>query len=82
MSFTKGCYPGQEPVARLHYRGHANRTLRVLERDARPGAEIRHGGRVVGRVTSSVPGLSLAYVRTDVPEDADLKIDGSPARLH
>jgi folate-binding protein YgfZ len=25
VSFTKGCYPGQEPVARLHYRGHANR---------------------------------------------------------
>ena len=31
VSFTKGCYPGQEPIARLHYRGHANRTLRVLE---------------------------------------------------
>ena len=30
ISFTKGCYPGQEPVARLHYRGHANRRLRVL----------------------------------------------------
>ena len=30
ISFTKGCYPGQEPVARLHYRGHANRGLRVL----------------------------------------------------
>ena len=31
ISFTKGCYPGQEPIARLHYRGHANRGLRVLE---------------------------------------------------
>ena len=31
VSFTKGCYPGQEPVARLHYRGHANRGLRVLD---------------------------------------------------
>ena len=31
ISFTKGCYPGQEPVARLHYRGHPNRGLRVLE---------------------------------------------------
>ena len=30
ISFTKGCYPGQEPVARLHYRGHPNRGLRVL----------------------------------------------------
>src|SRR5262249_45172923 len=31
VSFTKGCYPGQEPVARLHWRGHPNRGLRVLE---------------------------------------------------
>ena len=31
VSFTKGCYPGQEPVARLQYRGHANRGLRGLE---------------------------------------------------
>ena len=30
VSLTKGCYPGQEPIARLHYRGHANRSLRVL----------------------------------------------------
>ena len=33
VSFTKGCYPGQEPIARLHYRGHANRGLRVLRLD-------------------------------------------------
>src|SRR5439155_20536714 len=33
VSFTKGCYPGQEPIARLHYRGHANRALRVFELD-------------------------------------------------
>ena len=36
VSFTKGCYPGQEPIARLHYRGRPNRRLRVLEvEDAR-----------------------------------------------
>ena len=34
ISFTKGCYPGQEPVARLRHRGHANRRLRVLVVDA------------------------------------------------
>ncbi len=33
VSFSKGCYPGQEPVARLHYRGHPNRELRVVELD-------------------------------------------------
>jgi folate-binding protein YgfZ len=74
ISFTKGCYPGQEPVARLHYRGHANRGLRVLHVDAAPGAELRHGGRVVGRVTSAVPGVALAYVRREVPADAELEI--------
>jgi tRNA-modifying protein YgfZ len=82
VSFTKGCYPGQEPIARLHYRGHANRTLRVLDVEAQPGDEIHHGGRPVGRVTSSVQGLALAYVRTDVPADAELEINGRIARLH
>jgi|SRR5215218_11390602 len=74
ISFSKGCYPGQEPVARLHHRGHANRGLRVLEMDAVPGAEIRHQGRVVGRVTSAVPGAALAYVRVEVPADAELEL--------
>src|SRR5436190_8200233 len=57
VSFTRGCYPGQEPVARLHYRGHANRTLRVLELDGDelPGedAQLLHGDKVGGRVTSA-----------------------------
>jgi folate-binding protein YgfZ len=82
ISFEKGCYPGQEPVARLHYRGHANQTLRVLDVDAAPGAEIRHAEKVVGRVTSAVPGLALGYVRVDVPQDAELSVAGEPARLH
>ena len=46
VSFTKGCYPGQEPLARLQHRGHVNRSLRVLELDgepARPADEIVHG---------------------------------------
>ena len=33
ISFTKGCYPGQEPIARLHYRGHVNRKLQVVQLD-------------------------------------------------
>jgi folate-binding protein YgfZ len=74
VSFTKGCYPGQEPIARLRHRGKVNRRLRVLEVDsAQPGDEIRLGDKVVGRVTSAVPGRALAYVRTEVPEDAELK---------
>jgi folate-binding protein YgfZ len=81
VSFEKGCYPGQEPIARLHYRGKANRALRVLEVEGTPeaDAEVRHGDRVVGRVTSSVPGLALAYVRTDVPPDAELAVGDATA---
>jgi tRNA-modifying protein YgfZ len=83
VSFTKGCYPGQEPIARLHYRGHPNRRLRVLEvADAKPGEEILHDGKTVGRVTSAVPGRALGYVRREVPEDAGLQIGGADARLH
>jgi tRNA-modifying protein YgfZ len=81
VSFTKGCYPGQEPIARLHYRGKAYRELRVLEVEGapEPDSEVKAGDKVVGRVTSSVLGLALAYVRTDVPADAELTVDGATA---
>ncbi len=83
VSFTKGCYPGQEPIARLRHRGHVNRRLRVLEvASARPGDEIAHDGKPVGRVTSAVPGLALGYVRTEVPDGAELSVGGADARLH
>ena len=80
ISFTKGCFPGQEPIARLHYRGHANRELRVLEIEAaQPGDDVRFGDKVVGRVTSAVEDLALAYVRTEVPDGADVDVAGRPA---
>jgi folate-binding protein YgfZ len=83
VSFTKGCYPGQEPIARLHYRGRPNRRLRILEvADASPGDEIVLGGKTVGRVTSAVSGRALGYVRREVPDDAVLEIGGAEARLH
>ena len=82
ISFTKGCFPGQEPIARLRYRGHPNRTLRVLEVEhAEPGDELVWQGKAVGRVTSAVPGRALAYVRTEVPDEAVLEIAGAKARL-
>lgn len=81
ISFTKGCFPGQEPIARLHYRGHVNRRLRVLEvESAQPGDEVVWDDKKVGRVTSAVQGVALAYVRTEVPDDADLQIAGATAR--
>jgi len=75
VSFTKGCYPGQEPIARLHYRGKVNRSLRVLVVEgAEPGDEVRHTDKVVGRITSAVTDRALGYVRVDVPEDAELAV--------
>jgi tRNA-modifying protein YgfZ len=83
ISFDKGCFPGQEPVARQRYRGKVNRRLRVLELEglAAPGTPVVHGEKDVGRVTSAVPGLALAYVRVEVPDDASLSVDGAAARL-
>ena len=88
VSFTKGCYPGQEPIARLHYRGHANRGLRVLEITGgelpEHDAEVVYGGKPVGRITSAARDggsiVALAYVRVEVPENADLEVESSKAR--
>jgi folate-binding protein YgfZ len=91
VSLTKGCYPGQEPIARLHYRGHANRGLRVLavEGEELPAAdaELSLDEKVVGRVTSAARAnggiVALAYVRAEVPADAELALGRSKARpLH
>jgi folate-binding protein YgfZ len=91
ISFTKGCYPGQEPVARLHYRGHPNRGLRVLELEGGElpayDAELSLDGKAVGRITSAVADgdgvLALAYVRREVPDDAVLSHGSlSATQLH
>ena len=82
VSFTKGCYPGQEPIARLHYRGKVNRRLRRLVLEGEPsGDELVLDGKVVGRITSRADGRALGYVRTEVPEDAELTAGAAVARL-
>jgi folate-binding protein YgfZ len=83
VSFSKGCYPGQEPIARQHHRGKLNRRLRVLAVDGtvEPDDEIVYAGKSVGRITSAVPGTALGYVRVEVPESAVLEVDGRTARL-
>ena len=74
VSFTKGCYVGQETVARLFYRGKPNRSLRGLRlaMPAHTGAEIMLGDRSVGRVGSvaqspSLGAIALALVRREAP---------------
>lgn len=68
VSFEKGCYPGQETVARMHYRGHPNKALYrlVIENSEMvPGAEISQNEKAVGTITSV----------------ASLRVDGSVAAL-
>jgi aminomethyltransferase len=58
VSFEKGCYPGQETVAKMHYRGHPNRTLYRLAIEGPPPApdtEIVQGEKKVGYLTSIAP---------------------------
>lgn len=83
VSMTKGCYPGQEPIARQHYRGKVNRTLRVLdiEGDAEPEEELTRDGKVVGRVTSVADGVALGYVRTEVEGGALLSLGSGRAKV-
>jgi tRNA-modifying protein YgfZ len=81
VSFTKGCYVGQETVARLHYRGKPNRHLRGLQlsEPVERGAELRLGERAVGRLGSSVlsPALGpigLALVRREAEPGASVAV--------
>lgn len=72
ISYTKGCYLGQEPIVMARDRGHVNRTLRGVKIEGGeavpPGARLFHDGTEVGQVTSSVVSprlgpIALAYVR-------------------
>jgi len=90
ISFTKGCYLGQETVARIDALGHVNRRLVGLTtaRAVPAGAEVRCSGAAVARVTSScfsprlAAGLGLAIVPLKaLASDQPLDIDGQPAQV-
>lgn len=82
ISFTKGCYTGQETVARIHFRGHVNRHLRGLRYDDANIIPTSTGlqdasGKVVGEVRSSVVsprlgGIALAMVRREVESGSEI----------
>jgi folate-binding protein YgfZ len=91
LSTIKGCYVGQETVARIHFRGHVNRVLRPLRfEDAGPaeglvGRELFSDGGKVGAVTSAVDHpalgpLGIGLVRVEVATGATLEVaDGGKA---
>jgi tRNA-modifying protein YgfZ len=79
VSFTKGCFVGQELVCRIDTRGRVNRYLRRVRfdtvspaGDAARGAAVVAGDKVVGELTSSAGGLALAMVRREVEPPADV----------
>jgi folate-binding protein YgfZ len=90
VSFTKGCYIGQETVARLHYKGRPNRHLRGLRLSApaAPGAELRLGEKEVGQlggsaVSPALGPIGLAIVRREAEPGTELAVgeDGVTAQV-
>jgi tRNA-modifying protein YgfZ len=83
ISYTKGCYIGQETVARVHFRGHVNRFLRRIRFVTRPappkGAElVDETGKVIGDIRSSAlsprfGGVALGMVRREVSPGTTLQ---------
>jgi tRNA-modifying protein YgfZ len=90
VSFTKGCYIGQETVARLHYKGKPNKHLRGLRLSgaAAPGAALRLGDKEVGTLGGAVVSpahgpIGLAIVRREAEPGAELTVgeDGVTAEV-
>jgi len=84
VSFAKGCYLGQETVARAQHRGRVNRVLRGLAADAplTVGAEVRLGDRAVGTVTSVARSprfgeIALAILRREAEPGARVSVGGA-----
>ena len=88
VSFEKGCYVGQETVARLHYRGKPNRHLRGLRLSApvERRAQILLGDRVVGQVGSTCVSprlgpIALALVRREAAPGDAVTVDGADGEV-
>lgn len=80
-SVKKGCYPGQEIVARTHFLGQAKRGLVLLQSDAElaTGSDVSQDGQRLGQVVSSAPGWALA-VMGEVAMDTTLESQGIEIR--
>lgn len=86
VSFTKGCYVGQETVARLHYKGRPNRHLRglLLSEGAEPGAPVTAGDREVGSIGSVCVSpargpIALAVLRREVEPGQEVAVGAGGA---
>ncbi|MCJ0824644.1 folate-binding protein [Luteimonas sp. 50] len=81
-SVKKGCYPGQEIVARTHFLGQAKRGLALLDADGPllVGSEVGDGERALGTIVSSVGGLALAVLPLERNPAATLAVAGVAVR--
>ena len=79
-SVKKGCYPGQEIVARTHFLGKAKRALQLLRvGDGTPsGAQVQQNGAAIGTVASVAGDLALAVLPLEIASDP-LSVDGVDA---
>lgn len=91
ISYNKGCYIGQEIIARIHFRGHVAKQLTglILEEEVEPNAELKSiEGKNAGKVTSVVYSpklnkfIALAFVRFEfLTEGTELRIGETPAKV-
>ena len=81
-SVKKGCYPGQEIVARTHFLGQAKRGLVLLEAHASlvAGSPVRVGGADAGTVVSTAGTLALAVLPLERDASAPIEVAGATAR--
>jgi folate-binding protein YgfZ len=88
VSFTKGCYVGQEPVARMFHKGHPNRHLRALRLSApvEAGTPMTAAGKEVGRVTSAAVSpvhgpIALGILRREVQPGDEVDAGSATAKV-
>ena len=83
VHYEKGCYLGQEAMAKIHFRGKVNRRLVRLDAEGplTPGEELYAGEERVGKVTSASNGRGLALVKRGTEEGTELSAGSTPARV-
>jgi len=83
ISFTKGCYVGQEVTARMHYKSIARKGFFIISAidPLTPGASITTADRAIGTLSSVFENNALAFLKFDDAVAGDARVDGRPVKL-
>ncbi|MGI8773920.1 MAG: YgfZ/GcvT domain-containing protein [Actinomycetota bacterium] len=82
VHFDKGCYVGQEAMAKIHFRGKVNKRLVRLEAEGvGAGESVVQDGATVGTVTSAADEVALAIVKHTVEPSSEVEVEGVKARV-